>query len=1190
MRSRSSSPNTPSSDSSPSSSDLPLAAPNVPELASKELEETQLFNTYINDSAFDAASTIVSAPAVPYEGRLHSVLSSAYHVPPPVHAHVVRPSATALAPPLPLDEDLDEPEPELETKHEGQVVGPSKESCVNLPIRVRNVPLQGAKSRVETQLKVTIDLVWDQTPRSHFHHPPSLSGYPQTTSDANAPTVGSWDWLVLPPGSATKRRGRKDAKIVPTPEQTLTLHTIVNVASSPHTAARACKKCLAREAKRAERKRRGPNDPDPTPIEPGVGLEDDKIVLYNCADVLDFKSGTVDLPVRLTCYCRHHSEKVGFCITFILRDYTGRTVGTGVTPPILITDDHKSTARKVQVQAQQQAQPAVVSARKGSKDKGTKQHRMQKPYARSAGTSRASSLGLGAGLNGAGTTVVKEEANNNAGFGGNGVSSYGTPSTQGYMSPPPQSPSHYAATNSGMFTNGFQLGDGMIPAGPAALLSPTRSAFLSPPRSPVHSRAHTRPSSRMHSPVQTRSHSPVRGMGLVSPAHSRSDSRNGQVPGLEGVLGELELGALGSDMLMSVLAASGSGEGLLGAGNESLLGAGLGMDDAFASGQFTPADTPMLDGSFDPMNPSIAPGAWEGMLSEFAPPKSQSAMYVEHPRASTSSSWEPWAPESMDLALPDPMPIPRISRVVPNSGPIQGGIEVTLLGENFTRAYECKFGDYVATETAVWGVNTLVCLLPPAAQPGAVSVCIKDYEHVPRVPGERDVLFTYKDDSIDRSLMELALRVVGQRMTGRQEEPCNIARRIVAVGEMQPNSNMVTTRLAQSVIESTDTAPGPSRQEELVQFLTLLDVPLVGSRTVSTNTAVSLQNETGHTLLHLCAVLGYDALATDLLKRGADPDVRDATGQTALHLAALRGQVTCARVLLDGGADTEIVNAYGLAPEDVAREHGNADILALLEGAEEESQVDEAEEGEEIDYEASTVDEAGVEADESDLEDERTREVNEAEEIASCSDAESENSLYAEQPSRPSLDSIPDVRPSFLGDVPKVPSTWFHRTFSHLQPQKAWPLTQINLPGVPALPAWPVTIPWPQTPEKGAFDLGAFRGFLGAKQQPTDAGVRTIYPPAPQPDGTVQGLNQAQLRTRLARRLGYYPTEVTDREVRAYTYHSQKMRKLKKDRMLVLFWLPILLIVIAWGLYQSVPMAVHAVVHTVKGFLPLASR
>jgi hypothetical protein len=406
--------------------------------------------------------------------------------------------------------------------------------------------------------------------------------------------------------------------------------------------------------------------------------------------------------------------------------------------------------------------------------------------------------------------------------------------------------------------------------------------------------------------------------------------------------------------------------------------------------------------------------------------------------------------------------------------------------------------------------------------------------------------------------MEMALRVVGQRMTGRQEEPCNIARRIVAVGEMQSNSNVFMTRLAQSVIESADAGghqePSPSREEELIQFLTLLDVPHVGSRTVSTSTAVSLQNETGHTLLHLCAVLGFDALTTDLLRRGADPDVRDATGQTALHLAALRGQVACARVLLEGGADTEIVNACGMAPVDVARERGCVDVLALLEGADEENDEGEEEDGEEVGLEALTMDDsAGAEADESDLEDEQS----ESEDLgSSCSDKAIESDLFAEQPSRPSLDSITDGRPPFLGDVPKA-STWFHRTFSHLQPQKAWPLTQINLPDIPALPAWPVAISWPQTPDKGTFDLTAFREFLGAKQQQQpDAGVRAMYPPPPQPgaaEGGAQGLNQVQLRTRLARRLGYYPTEVTEREVRAYTHHSQKMRKLKSKWWL--FWI-----------------------------------
>ena len=53
--------------------------------------------------------------------------------------------------------------------------------------------------------------------------------------------------------------------------------------------------------------------------------------------------GTVILPLRLTCYCRHHREKTGFNVHFTMYDYTGRVVGSGVTKPIMITDDHKST-------------------------------------------------------------------------------------------------------------------------------------------------------------------------------------------------------------------------------------------------------------------------------------------------------------------------------------------------------------------------------------------------------------------------------------------------------------------------------------------------------------------------------------------------------------------------------------------------------------------------------------------------------------------------------------------------------------------------------------------------------------------------------------------------------------------------------------------------------------------------------
>ncbi|CAE6503077.1 hypothetical protein RSOLAG22IIIB_12566 [Rhizoctonia solani] len=196
-------------------------------------------------------------------------------------------------------------------------------------------------------------------------------------------------------------------------------------------------------------------------------------------------------------------------------------------------------------------------------------------------------------------------------------------------------------------------------------------------------------------------------------------------------------------------------------------------------------------------------------------------------------------------------------------------------------------------------------------------------------------MFTHKDSKLDRNLMQLALRVVGQRMTGRQEEPRNIARRVVAVGEM--SFNVLVTRLAQSIIEPGTGEPGPTRQDELVQFLTLLHIPDTGSRQVSTSSAQLSRSKTGHTLSHLCAMVGFD----DLVSCGADPDVRDETGQMPLHSAALRGRAACVRALLQAGMDAEIANVYGTVLVNIAREHTRLEVLALLEGVDEAEAVKE---------------------------------------------------------------------------------------------------------------------------------------------------------------------------------------------------------------------------------------------------------
>lgn len=69
-------------------------------------------------------------------------------------------------------------------------------------------------------------------------------------------------------------------------------------------------------------------------------------MLFNCSEVVDFSAGDTILPTRITCYCRHHNERLGFCIYFEMVDYNGNKVAEGISPPIMITDDHKSSKLK----------------------------------------------------------------------------------------------------------------------------------------------------------------------------------------------------------------------------------------------------------------------------------------------------------------------------------------------------------------------------------------------------------------------------------------------------------------------------------------------------------------------------------------------------------------------------------------------------------------------------------------------------------------------------------------------------------------------------------------------------------------------------------------------------------------------------------------------------------------------------
>lgn len=292
--------------------------------------------------------------------------------------------------------------------------------------------------------------------------------------------------------------------------------------------------------------------------------------------------------------------------------------------------------------------------------------------------------------------------------------------------------------------------------------------------------------------------------------------------------------------------------------------------------------------------------------------------------------------------------LPKLHRLIPSEGPIYGGAEVTVLGANFYEGLTCMFGENPAMPTHCWSANTLLCILPPAANAGPVVVSFK--EHPLMLEGQDVVLFTYFDES-DRALMELALQVVGLKTMGRVEDARQIAMRIVQGDHGNSNNKnnnttttsnnntnqhdalalqtprvgyrqMLTTKAAMAVYENARALCIGGRLEEQV-------IAALISAMDYYNGELSLTNGNQHSLLHLATICGYDRLVRVLVKLGCDVDQPDHNGFTALHFASWTGKVDIVQALIYK-ANLQARNIMGKTAEKMALEAGHAHVVELF--------------------------------------------------------------------------------------------------------------------------------------------------------------------------------------------------------------------------------------------------------------------
>ncbi|KAI9312677.1 hypothetical protein BX666DRAFT_1985507 [Dichotomocladium elegans] len=156
------------------------------------------------------------------------------------------------------------------------------------------------------------------------------------------------------------------------------------------------------------------------------------------------------------------------------------------------------------------------------------------------------------------------------------------------------------------------------------------------------------------------------------------------------------------------------------------------------------------------------------------------------PSVSPCISPDTLATSSPPLSFHGRQSSPQLERLIPAQGPTYGGVEVTVLGSGFYKGLTCVFGEHQAT-TVYWSPNTLVCILPPAAIQGPVVVSFKDHSLV--LSGQGVPLFTYYNAN-EQALLELALQVVGLKMTGKLQNAKHIAMRIVQGGSCCDNNNI----------------------------------------------------------------------------------------------------------------------------------------------------------------------------------------------------------------------------------------------------------------------------------------------------------------------------------------------------------------------------------------------------------------
>ncbi|KAI1766609.1 hypothetical protein GGR53DRAFT_518959 [Hypoxylon sp. FL1150] len=658
---------------------------------------------------------------------------------------------------------------------------------------------------------------------------------------------------------------------------------------------RICDGCIGRERKRAARKKnRKPEEEEMWNL-----YEHERAIVFNTSEVKEWQAVTpgmadpiqarprdvavpddtvtVDVPMRIACYCRHHQEKMGFQVIFTIKDYKDNLIAQKESSSIMITDDHKTHV------------PVTTTA------------------------SNASGPAQGHGASLPATGALPPNVTNDVKI---------------MDAPLSFHPSHSASDLQGLVQNAAYS----FPPAPvgnnltqnvAVTMAPRNTSRQGSPASPPTISSKKRrasgtvkvPSRLTMTKLDTRlekSQSP----SMPSMAQNESAITSAATSPFSPLMGTHSMGP----------------DPLFPHGQQP----NLNMGQHFQAGPLTPnnnAEQLILPSGTHSRNRNMSLDA----MQMFSAPASAHASRAPSP-SRLRNDVQNMQHASMGQNLynnvaaalnTNRVPQPMIYKIIPGEGPKSGGIEVTILGSGFTNAgLEVWFGEHRAATTTYWGETSLVCLLPPSPVAGVVMVSIRHPRVAPQqqFSGNQQPLFRYVDDDETR-LIRTALTVLGLKMNEKVTDLTGFAREVINNpsrgswgpsfgGNQAPNGSYGNRE--HELSESVET--------DLLRILKLIDMDKNPNKA-----RLDLKRSSGQTMLHLACSLGLGRVVTGLLIRGASVGIRDKGGFTPLHMAAMNDQPEIVQHLITRGADPNMRTLSGLVPADVARSNEVLRVLRRVE-------------------------------------------------------------------------------------------------------------------------------------------------------------------------------------------------------------------------------------------------------------------